>query len=252
MQAIAHRGASGYAPENTRAAFDRAIALRAAAIETDVQLTADGYLILLHDGTVDRTSNGSGPVADYTLDELRALDFGGWYAPEFAGQRVLTVAEFLDDYAARIDLCLEIKDPRATAPLVALLTERKLLDRVQVTSFYWTALMDARALNPDLYLGFLTPTFEDDIVERSIRRGFRRSARTSIASPRAASPTPTSAASTCAPGASLAVTRPNASSRPARTARPVTGRIGSPSWKQTSPYDPGSPGLLVIWVRSVP
>jgi glycerophosphoryl diester phosphodiesterase len=172
MQAIAHRGASGYAPENTRAAFDRAIAMRAAAIETDVQLTADGHLVLLHDGTVDRTSNGHGPVADYTLDELRALDLGGWYAPEFAGQRVLTVAEFLDDYAARIDLCLEIKDPRATAPLVALLATRQILDRVQVTSFYWTALMDARARNPDLSLGFLTPTFEDDIVERSIRRGF--------------------------------------------------------------------------------
>lgn len=172
MQAIAHRGASGYAPENTRAAFDRAIAMQAAAIETDVQLTADGELVLIHDGTVDRTSDGRGPIADYSLAELRALDFGGWYGAAFAGQRVLTVAELLDEYVTRIPLCLEIKDPRATGPLVALLTERQILDRVQVTSFYWTAIMDAQALCPELYLGFLTPTFEEDIVARIVRRGF--------------------------------------------------------------------------------
>lgn len=172
MQAIAHRGASGYAPENTRAAFDRALALRADAIETDVQLTADGELVICHDTVIDRTSHGRGPLADHTLAELRALDFGGWYGPEFVGQRILTAAEMLDEYAARIPLCLELKDPRAAMPLVALLTERGLLDRVQVTSFYWTALLDAQAANPALTLGFLTPTFEEDIVARVVRRGF--------------------------------------------------------------------------------
>ncbi len=172
MQAIAHRGASGYAPENTRAAFDRALALRADAIETDVQLTADGELVICHDTVVERTSDGRGPLADHTLAELRALDFGRWYGPEFAGQRILTAAEMLDEYAARIPLCLELKDPRAAAPLVALLAARGLLDRVQVTSFYWTALLDAQAANPALTLGFLTPTFEEDIVARVARRGF--------------------------------------------------------------------------------
>lgn len=172
MRAIAHRGASGYAPENTRAAFDRAVEMGAAAIETDVQLSADGQLILIHDTTVERTSDGRGPVADHTLAELRALDFGGWYAPAFAGQRLLTVAEFLDDYAARIPLCLEIKDPRAAGPLARELTARGILDRVEVTSFYWTALLDARAVNPDLALGFLTPVFDEDLIARSVRRGF--------------------------------------------------------------------------------
>jgi glycerophosphoryl diester phosphodiesterase len=172
MQIIAHRGASGYAPENTRAAFERAIAMGADAIETDVQLTADGVLVLFHDTTVERNSNGRGPLADYTLAELRLLDLGGWYAPEFAGERVLTVDELLDEFAARIPLVLELKDPRAAAPLVAVLSGRRLLDRVQVTSFYWTALLDAQAANPGLSLGFLTPTFEDDTVERCVRRGF--------------------------------------------------------------------------------
>ena len=172
MQVIAHRGASGYAPENTRAAFERAIAMGSDAIETDVQLTVDGRLVLFHDTTVDRNSDGHGPLADYTLEELRALDLGGWFASEFAGERVLTVEEALDEFAARIPFALEIKDARAAVPLIRLLTERGILDRVQVTSFYWTALLDAQATNPDLYLGFLTPTFEEDIIERCVRRGF--------------------------------------------------------------------------------
>jgi glycerophosphoryl diester phosphodiesterase len=172
MQVIAHRGASGYVPENTRVAFERAIAMGADAIETDVQLTSDGELVLFHDTTVERNSNGRGPLADYTLAELRLLDLGGWYAPEFAGERVLTVGELLEEFVARIPLVLELKDPRAAAPLVAILSERRLLDRVQVTSFYWTALLDAQAANPGLYLGFLTPTFEQDIVDRCVKRGF--------------------------------------------------------------------------------
>ena len=172
MLAIAHRGASGYAPENTRAAFDRAITLGADAIETDVQLSADGELVLFHDAMVDRTSDGHGPVADYTLAELRRLDLGGWFSAAFAGERVLTVSELLDEYAERIPLVLEIKDPRATGPLVTLLTERDMLNHLQVTSFHWGALLDAQALNAGLTLGFLTPGFEDDTIERLARRGF--------------------------------------------------------------------------------
>lgn len=172
MLAIAHRGASGYAPENTRAAFDRAIALGADAIETDVQLSADGELVLFHDAMVDRTSDGHGPVADHTLAELRRLDLGGWFSAAFAGERVLTVSELLDEYAERIPIALEIKDPRATGPLVTLLTGHRVLDRVQVTSFHWGALLDAQALNAGLTLGFLTPGFEHDTIERLARRGF--------------------------------------------------------------------------------
>jgi glycerophosphoryl diester phosphodiesterase len=172
MWAIAHRGASGYAPENTRAAFDRAIALGSDAIETDVQLTSDGELILWHDAVVDRISDGHGPVADYTLAELRRLDLGVRFGADYAGQRVLTVEEVLADYAPRLPLVLEIKDPRATASLVRLLQARQLLERVQVTSFAWAPLLEARSLEPRLTLGFLTPTFEPDTIERIVRRGF--------------------------------------------------------------------------------
>ncbi len=172
MLAIAHRGASGYAPENTRAAFDLALEMKAGAIETDVQLSADGEAVIFHDGTVDRTSDGHGPLGDYTLAELRALDLGGWYRTEFAGQRILTLAEFLDEYAGRIPLAIEIKDPRAAAATIAALAARDLRKDIQITSFHWPALLDAQALDPNLPYGFLTPTFEEDTVTRVARRGF--------------------------------------------------------------------------------
>ncbi len=172
MLAIAHRGASGYAPENTRAAFDLALEMKAGAIETDVQLSADGEAVIFHDGTVDRTSDGHGPLGDYTLAELRALDLGGWYRTEFAGQRILTLAEFLDEYAGRIPLAIEIKDPRAAAATIAALAARDLRKDIQITSFHWPALLDAQALDPKLPYGFLTPTFEEATIARVARRGF--------------------------------------------------------------------------------
>lgn len=174
MRTIAHRGASGYAPENTRAAFDLAIAVGADAIETDVRVTADGQPILFHDNTLDRVSDGHGPIDDHTLADLRQLDFGAWLRPEFAGQRLLTLDEALDEYAARIPFVWEIKDPRATRPLAERLVARRLLEQAEVTSFWWYPLLEARALCPDpaLRLGFLTPTFERDTVDRIVRRGF--------------------------------------------------------------------------------
>ncbi|MGH2562479.1 MAG: glycerophosphodiester phosphodiesterase [Thermomicrobiales bacterium] len=174
VQTIAHRGASGYAPENTRAAFDRAIDMGSAAIETDVRMIRDGRLVLFHDGTVDRTSDGSGPVDDFTLEELRRLDLGGWFAAEFAGERVLTVEEAIDEYVPRIPFVFEIKDGRATRRLIELLRERRMLDRVQITSFLWYPLLDARALDGDVNLGFLTPSFETNLVERIVERGINQ------------------------------------------------------------------------------
>lgn len=87
---LAHRGASGYAPENTLAAFDKAIELGADMIETDVRQTKDGHLVLFHDPSVKRTTNGQGLVSELTLAELKALDAGSWFGREFAGQRIPT------------------------------------------------------------------------------------------------------------------------------------------------------------------
>ena len=171
MRVIAHRGASGYAPENTAAAFAKAIAMGADAIETDVRLSADGELVLIHDATVTRTTDGRGPVADHTLAELRALDAGRWFSDAFAGERVPTLAELIEDVAPRIPVGLEIKDRAATGPTIAAIRAAGIEDRVEVTSFLWPAVVEAKRLAARLPIGFLTPEFDEDIIRRCARRG---------------------------------------------------------------------------------
>src|SRR5258708_10140259 len=96
MLVIAHRGASGNAPENTIAAFRKAVALGATFIETDLQLSRDARFVAIHDATVNRTTSGQGAVPDMTLSELRPLDAGSGFGSEFAGERVPTLEEILD------------------------------------------------------------------------------------------------------------------------------------------------------------
>lgn len=98
MLIFAHRGASGYAPENTIAAFDLARRMGATGIETDVRLSRDGVLVLVHDKRVDRTSDGTGRVADLTWVELARLDAGAWFDPRFTGERIVRPAPFLERY----------------------------------------------------------------------------------------------------------------------------------------------------------
>jgi len=174
MLNIAHRGASGYAPENTRAAFDKALAMRADLIETDVQMTTDDALVIYHDTFVDRNSDGMGPVVDYSLAELRTLDLGSWYGAAYAGQRVLTVDEMIAEYVGRIPVVFEIKDPRATEPLMRTLAARDVPDRVHVTSFHWYPLVQARALNATIPLGYLTQRYDNDLLDRLMRRGINQ------------------------------------------------------------------------------
>jgi len=171
MLTIAHRGASGYAPENTRAAFERAIEMGADMVETDVQLTLDGELVLIHDDHVDRTSDGLGPVADYSLDELRQLDMGAWFGDGFAGERILTVEAFCTLVLPRIPAVLEIKDPLATGPLLDAIARLGIGNRVHVTSFSWSALLPATMMHGGLVYGYLSRTFNTDIIRRCVERG---------------------------------------------------------------------------------
>ena len=91
---MAHRGLAGYAPENTRAAYTAALALRF-GIEVDLTPTADGEIVMLHDHRLDRTTSGSGPAAEHSAAEIQALDAGSWFHPVYADQRVPTLAEML-------------------------------------------------------------------------------------------------------------------------------------------------------------
>ncbi|MGH3095968.1 MAG: glycerophosphodiester phosphodiesterase [Streptosporangiales bacterium] len=119
VDVYAHRGASAQAPENTVAAFKLAIAQRADFIETDVQEAKDGALVLIHDSTLERTTDvekrfpdrAPWNVGDFTLAEIKTLDAGSWYGPKFAGERIPTLDRFLDLVGGRIGVDLEIKSP---------------------------------------------------------------------------------------------------------------------------------------------
>lgn len=108
---IAHRGSSVDRPENTLAAARRAIEAGATAIEIDVRTTRDGHLVVLHDKTVDRTTNGTGDVGRMTLAEIQRLDAGSWFSPEYRNERVPTVAELLTLCREHgIDALLDLKE----------------------------------------------------------------------------------------------------------------------------------------------
>lgn len=116
----AHRGASGTHPENTLLAFREAVRLGVAMIELDVQLTADGVLVLMHDDTVNRTTDGTGRPPELSAAAIVALDAGAWKAPEFAGARVPTFAEALADLPRDRWLNVHIKGGPAVARAAAL------------------------------------------------------------------------------------------------------------------------------------
>jgi glycerophosphoryl diester phosphodiesterase len=109
---VAHRGASEEAPENTLAAYRAAMAHGVQAAECDVRLSADGAVVVIHDPSLERTTDGSGPVAARTLAELRRLDAGGWKAPVFAGERIPQLGEVLDLVRGRMTLFVDLKDGR--------------------------------------------------------------------------------------------------------------------------------------------
>ena len=156
--AMAHRGQRATVPEQTLEAYRAAIELGAEAIECDVQRTRDGRLAMFHDLTLERTTNGRGPIADIDWAELQALDAGSWLGPRFAGLRVPSLEETIElALEADIPLCIEIKGTPEVAPataeaVAALLRDRGLLERMLVSSFDHRALAAATRVAPGVFL----------------------------------------------------------------------------------------------------
>ena len=162
FERIGHRGAAADCPENTLASFARALDLRVTMIECDLQLTADGHVVIFHDWTVERTSNGSGVVRELSLAALRGLDAGSWRDARFAGERVPTLDETLELVLPRAALNLELKsrgpreDARALARAsVAAVAARGAFARVIFSSFDGVCLEEVRAAAPEARIGVL-------------------------------------------------------------------------------------------------
>lgn len=109
FKVIAHKGASGIAPENTLAAFKLALDMDVDMIELDVRHTKDEEIVVFHDQTLDRTTNGTGAVHDYTLEELRELDAGSWFDSKYSGEKIPTLKEALDLIDGKCKVLIEIK-----------------------------------------------------------------------------------------------------------------------------------------------
>jgi glycerophosphoryl diester phosphodiesterase len=118
IDVIAHRGASAYRPENTLASFEHAIELGADWFELDCMLTRDLEVVVIHDSTLDRTTSGTGRVADHTLSELQPFEAGAWYGPEFAGEPIPTLGQALDLARKRIGVYCEIKNSHDDTALI--------------------------------------------------------------------------------------------------------------------------------------
>jgi glycerophosphoryl diester phosphodiesterase len=187
--AIAHRGASGYAPENTFAAFRRAVAMGAGFIETDLQLSRDARLVALHDATVNRTTNGQSAVHDMTLAELRRLDAGSWFGSEFAGERIPTIEEILE-FAKKHDVVfyLEMKPSGSWGgehALISALRESGEIARTVVISFDPAILAGVRKIEPTLMTGLLFDGQISDPLAKAIEIGARQIAvRGDLVTPR--------------------------------------------------------------------
>jgi glycerophosphoryl diester phosphodiesterase len=170
---IAHRGASSYAPENTVAAFDLALQMGVRHIELDVDLTSDGHVVVMHDDTVDRTTNGSGPVTSHTLAMLRSLDAGASFGVQFAGERIPTFDEVLARYKGRLHIHTEIKGhaPSLSQQTVDLIRQHDMETQVTMTSFQGVRLEEIRAYAPELATCWLVVEANDAIIAQARAMG---------------------------------------------------------------------------------
>jgi glycerophosphoryl diester phosphodiesterase len=144
---IAHRGVVSEAPENTLPAIAKAIDLGCAMAEIDLRYTADGEVVLLHDASLERTTNGQGPVAARTLAELRELDAGAWYGPSFRGTRVPTFKEAVELARGRIQLYLDLKE-RDPLPVVRAVEALKARSFVFYRPYSYTAIRQILSESP--------------------------------------------------------------------------------------------------------
>lgn len=185
---IAHRGASGHAPEHTFASYDLVKKMKADYLELDIQLTKDGQLIAMHDTAVDRTTNGTGEVRNKTLSEIKSLDAGSWFneaypekaKQEYVGQKVPTLEEIFQKYGRSMKYYIETKSPDVypgmEEKLLGLLEKYNLVgqnmssSRVMIQSFSQESLKKIHSMNqniPLVQLLWYYPNDKNEIIEES-------------------------------------------------------------------------------------
>ncbi|MGY5860529.1 MAG: glycerophosphodiester phosphodiesterase family protein [Candidatus Thorarchaeota archaeon] len=154
---VGHRGASGLAPENTMLAHRAAYDAGAHMVEIDVQETLDGKLVCIHDYNVDRTTNGSGAVAELSYREIQELDAGN-------GAKIPTLTEVLDYVRGKMKINIELKVTDIEKDVLSMVNERSMNSNVVVSSFLHGTLVATRNLDSDIYTAVLDETLRDDLI----------------------------------------------------------------------------------------
>ena len=158
---VGHRGASGLEPENTLRSIGRAIDFGVDAVEVDVRKSKDGKLVIMHDPSVDRTTNGKGRVASLTLKDLKALDAG-------KGEKIPTLEEMMGAVRGKVGLFLEIKEPETTSDMVASVRAAGMESATTFVSFYHPALLRAKLLSPSLRCGAIFSCEPADLTKLAV------------------------------------------------------------------------------------
>ena len=167
----AHRGASDYAPENTLSAFYLGLLQGANGIETDVQITKDGVLVLFHDDTLDRVTDFSGAVQDYTYDELTKAKVIGSSVTGFY-DRIIKLETFLEHFVPHpIQFAIELKSGDVESPVIDLIQKYNIADRTTVTSFHFEYIQKVKQVDPTIRIGWLVHGDGCDCMDRLMSIG---------------------------------------------------------------------------------
>jgi glycerophosphoryl diester phosphodiesterase len=173
---IAHRGGAEFRPENTIASFQNAIKLRSDYVELDVHLSKDGYPVVIHDSTLERTTDGTGNVKDKTLDELKKLDCGSWFSEEFRGEKIPTLEEVLDLAKGRTGVVIEIKNDKDLQDgiedkIIKTVREKDMVKDVIIISFNKDRIKKINDLDGTIDTGLLYGGNIPDICEMALATG---------------------------------------------------------------------------------
>lgn len=167
----AHRGASAYAPENTKVAFEKAIELNANGIELDLQKTKDGKIVIFHDDYIDKKSNGTGKIEEHTYQELLELDFGIWFDNKYKNEKIVLFEDFARDYIDKdLTFAIELKVLGIEKETLEIINKYKVHNNIYITSFLYEALENVRKIDPNIKLSWL---IEDRISKENIEKLLR-------------------------------------------------------------------------------
>ncbi|MEM3637807.1 MAG: glycerophosphodiester phosphodiesterase family protein [Conexivisphaerales archaeon] len=148
VSVIGHRGAAGYEPENTFRSFELAIKMGVQYVETDIRVTKDNHLVLIHDRNVSRTTNGFGNVDEMTLEQLKRLDAG-------KGERIPTLQEALDEFSSLVGFVLEVKVPGTENSIAKMVINKRTEASTYIVSFYHRSILRIKRNYPKIKCGII-------------------------------------------------------------------------------------------------